>query len=209
MALTELDLPEPRSLRGRWAALAAVQAAGGRGDGCRADGSSWHYGDGDGRWCGLHHLGDGRAVLLGHDYDTSQTFYAEASDFFEEQETDLLAGAPDWWAPPVRRAREEESFLGFVYAFDGSTWRRAEYDVEDGFSSVRLPALSDGRTREMIVATVQHHADPGGHEPSQESVDALIAADGAPDAALVAAVIPHAGWDATAGVAAARAFLTG
>ncbi|MEU8706301.1 proteophosphoglycan 5 [Streptomyces sp. NPDC048565] len=225
MALIPLDLPDPMSLRGRWAALAAVQAAAGRGDDCRADGPLWHYDDGDGSWADLHRLGGGRAVLLGQDRHDSETFYAEASDFFEEEETDLLTGAPEWWEPAVRRVRDSEQqlFLGFVYGFDGSGWYRAEYELEDGFRSVGLPALSVALTRERILATVQAAVQqrPGGggrraadgaerEVVDPEAVDALIAADGAVDAALVAEVGPSSpGWDPEAGAAAARAFLVG
>ncbi|WP_406144238.1 proteophosphoglycan 5 [Streptomyces sp. NBC_01012] len=239
MALIPLDLPDPMSLRGRWAALAAVEAAVGRGDDCKADGPLWHYDDGDGSWADLHRIEGGRAVLLGQDRHDSRTFYAEASDFFEEEETDLLAGAPEWWEPAVRRVRDSEQqlFLGFVYGFDGSGWYRAEYDLEDGFGSVGLPALSADRTRERIHATVQaavqaavrsavrqgsggggrRAADGAEREVDPGAVDALIAADGAVDAALVAAAAPHGsgspsspsspGWDPEAGAAAARAFL--
>ncbi|MEU1126742.1 proteophosphoglycan 5 [Streptomyces sp. NPDC005899] len=206
MALVQIDLPDPLSMRGRWAALAAVRAAGGRGDGCRAQGLVWHYDDGDGGWADLHHLGDGRAVLLGQDRDDSHTFYAEASDFYEEKETDLLAGAPDWWEPPVRAAREAELFLGFVYGFDGSTWRRAAYDADDGFGSVGLPALDDGRAEDVLRAALAEAPGPQGAEPSGDAVRALIAADGVVTEELLGAVVPPAGWDVSAGVAAARAF---
>ena len=205
MTLVQLDLPDPMAMRGRWAALAAVRAAAGRGEQCRALGALWHYDDGHGSWAELHHLGDGRAVLLGQDRNESQTFYAEASDFFEEPETDLLAGAPGWWEPPVRRAREEQLFLGFVYGYDGSVWQRADYESEDGFKAFRLPALSSEWTREAVVATARHSRMP---EPSQESVDALIAADAALDTAAVSAVVPG-GWDAEAGAVAGRLFLAG
>ncbi|MDQ0792817.1 proteophosphoglycan 5 [Streptomyces sp. B1I3] len=207
MALVQLDLPDPMAMRGRWAALAAVQAAAGHGERCQALWPLWHYDDGHGSWADLHHLDEGRAVLLGQDRNDSETFYAEGADFFEETETDLLAGAPEWWEPPVRRVRDAELFLGFAYGFDGSTWQRARYDLEDGFTSVGLPALSAGRTREAIDTVVRHVRDAGGGEPSRESIDALIAADGEVDAALVAAVAPSADWDVEAGAAAARGFL--
>ncbi|MFF9687515.1 proteophosphoglycan 5 [Streptomyces sp. NPDC014623] len=209
MALVQLDLPDPMALRGRWAALAAVQAASGHGERCQALWPLWHYDDGHGSWADLHHLDEGRAVLLGQDRNDSETFYAEASDFFEEKETDLLAGAPEWWEPPVRRVRDAELFLGFVYGFDGSTWHRAEYDLDDGFTSVGLPPLSTDRTREAILTTVRHVQDPAVGEPSRESADALIAADAEVDAALLTALIPSAAWDTEAGAAAARAFHAG
>ncbi|MFC8228120.1 proteophosphoglycan 5 [Streptomyces sp. NPDC057287] len=208
MTLVQLDLPDPPALRGRWAALAAVHAASGHGEQCRALPPVWHYDDGQGSWADLHHLDEGRAVLLGQDRNDSETYYAEASDFYEEKETDLLAGAPDWWEPPVRRVREAQLFLGFVYGFDGSIWQRAEYELDDGFASVRLPALSDERTREAVLAATPRTADAGTPGPAEESVDALIAAGAEADSALVAAVVPI-GWDTHSGAEAARAFLQG
>ncbi|MFD3608286.1 proteophosphoglycan 5 [Streptomyces atroolivaceus] len=208
MALVQLDLPDPMALRGRWAALAAVQAASGHGERCRALWPLWHYDDGHGSWADLHHLDEGRAVLLGQDRNDSETFYAEASDFYEEKETDLLAGAPEWWEPPVRRVRESELFLGFVYGFDGNAWYRADYETEDGFTSVGLPVLATALTRGKILATVRRMPDSEGGRPAFEEIDALIDADGEVDAGMVAAVGPSVGWDAEAGAAAARGFLT-
>lgn len=128
----------------------------------------------------------------------------------------------------VRRVRDSEQqlFLGFAYGFDGSGWYRAEYELEDGFRSVGLPALSADRTRERIQAAVQAAVQqgPGGggrraaggaerEVVDPEAVDALIAADGAVDAALVVEAAPGGpsspGWDPEAGAAAARAFLVG
>ncbi|MHC3464379.1 proteophosphoglycan 5 [Streptomyces flavovirens] len=207
MALVQLDLPHPTAMRGRWAALAAVQAASGRGERCQAHWPLWHYDDGHGSWADLHHLDEGRAVLLGQDRNDSETYYAEAADFFEEKETDLLAGAPAWWEPPVRRVRDADAdlFLAFVYGFDGTAWWRASYDAEDGFGSVGLPALDDDRTRAAIRAAVGHA--PDGDEPPRAALDALIAADGEVDEALLAAVVPPSDTDVAVGAAAARGFL--
>ncbi|MFI7085119.1 hypothetical protein ACIBUR_16135 [Streptomyces anulatus] len=36
----------------------------------------------------------------------------------------------------VRRVRESESFLGFAHGFDGNASFRADYETEDGFTSV-------------------------------------------------------------------------
>ncbi|MFI2779771.1 proteophosphoglycan 5 [Streptomyces sp. ALB3] len=207
MALVQLDLPDPMAWRGRWSALAAVHAASGHGERCRALWPVWHYDDGHGSWADLHHLDGGRAVLLGQDRNDSETFYAEAADFFEEEETDLLAGAPEWWEPPVRRVREADLFLGFVYGYDGSAWYRAEYEAEDGFASVGLPVLAAAMTRGKILATVQRLPGAEAGRPAYEAIDALVAADGEADTGLVAAVGPSEGWDAESGAAAARAFL--
>ncbi len=104
MALVPVDLPTPDALRGRWAAFAAICAARGWARSCHADGPRWHFDDGGGNWADLVHVGDGRAVLLGHDHEYSDTYYAEAAAYFGELETDLRARAPEWWAPPVRAA---------------------------------------------------------------------------------------------------------
>lgn len=202
-----IELPDPMSMRGRWAAFAAVCAARGWGDSCRADGTVWHFDDSGGNWADLHHVGDGRAVLIGNDHEYSQTYYAEAAEYFGEDETDLLAGAPDWWAPPVVQARRSEEWVGFVYGFDRNGWQRAPYDLEDGFGSVGMPAISLEDTRDSIL---EYAKDAPGLDggPPRAAVDALIAADGAVNQALVAAVVGSTGWDAAAGVAAARAFLT-
>lgn len=209
MGLVALDLPAPEQMRGRWAAFAAICAARGWGDMCRADGPVWHFDDGGGNWAELHHLGAGRALLTGYDHEYSETYYGPAAEFFGEEETDLLAGAPDWWRPVVRRSLEEKQFVGFVYGYDAATgrWLRAEYDAEDGFGSVGLPALSLESTRESIVEFSREAPGLGGAEPRPEAVDALIAADADVTAAQVSAVIgAGGGWDAEAGAAAARKF---
>lgn len=210
MGLVPVELATPRELRGRWAALAAVLTARGWSDSCRADGRVWHYDDSGGNWCELHHVGDAesgddRAVLIGHDHEYSDTYYANAAAYFQEDETDILAGAPDWWAPPVRAfiAGGEGHWVGFAYGFDGTAWARAEYDPDDGFRSVGLPAVSDAATRERIVSIVQH----AGVQAPTSAVDALVACDGAVDPEHVAAVAGPLAWDAAAGAAAARAFL--
>ncbi|MFI9814531.1 proteophosphoglycan 5 [Saccharothrix variisporea] len=206
MGLVEVDLPDPLRMRGRWAAFAAVCAARGWGDNCHADGPVWHYDDGGGNWADLHHVGGGRAVLLGHDHEYSETYYANAAEYFEEDETDLLAGAPDWWSPPVRAVVDDGRWVGFAYGYEGGRWYRAEYDLDDGFESVDLPALDGRRCREAITEFARDALGLAGAEPDAAAIDALVAADGAVDEGLVAAVVGASGWDVTAGAAAARRF---
>jgi hypothetical protein len=122
MGLVTLDLPQPRRMRGRWAAFAAVCAARGWGDDCHADGPVWHFDDGGGNWADLHHVGAGRAVLIGHDHEYSDTYFAAAAEYFEKPETDLLGGAPDWWAPPARAALDRGLWVGFVYGYEDGVW---------------------------------------------------------------------------------------
>ncbi|MCO1654991.1 proteophosphoglycan 5 [Pseudonocardia humida] len=205
MALVTLDLPRPDEMRGRWAAFAAVCAARGWSDSCRAEGGRWHYDDGGGNFADLVHVGAGRAVLIGNDHEYSDTYFATAAEYFGEEETDLLAGAPDWWAPPARAAMDRGEWIGFVYGFDGTTWRRAAYDKQDGFASVALPAVDERRCRELIEEFTQDAPGLAG-PPSPDAVAALIAADGDVTPDLLGRVVGTGGWDLTAGAAAARAF---
>jgi hypothetical protein len=202
--LTPVDLPAPIEMRGRWAAFAAVCAARGWADGCHATGSMWHFDDGGGNWADLHHLGGGRAVFVGHDHEYSETYHGAAAEYFGEQETNLLAGAPEWWAPPAERSMATQTWIGFVYGFDGARWSRVPYDPNDGFRNIGLPALDDTACHQLITDFVQD-APGRSAPPTPNAIDGLIAADGQLDEARLRAVIGP-GWDAAAGVAAARAF---
>ena len=207
MGLVALDLPAPREMRGRWAAFAAVCAARGWGTGCHADGTVWHFDDGGGNWADLHHVGDGRAVLVGHDHEYSDTYFGAAAEYFQEPETDLLADAPGWWAPPAQAAMDRGLWVGFVYGYEDGGWRRAEYELSDGFTSVGLPAVDDERCRELVVEFTKEAPGLAGGAPDPRAVDALIAADAHVTEAHVRALIGPTGWDAAAGAAAAQAFL--
>ncbi|GAA3459892.1 proteophosphoglycan 5 [Saccharothrix longispora] len=202
MALVEVELPDPAWMRARWAAFAAVCAARGWGDSCHADGAVWHYDDGGGNWADLHHLDGGRAVLIGHDHEYSETYHGPAAEYFEEEETDLLAGAPDWWAPPVAAAQETGYWVGFAYGFEDGAWRRAEYEADDGFDSLNPPFADDARCRDLIT-------EFAGSSAPADAVDALIAADADITGPLLTAVIgARPGWDPAAGAAAAHRFRT-
>ncbi|QFZ16612.1 hypothetical protein [Saccharothrix syringae] len=197
--MREVELPPPTRMRARWAAFAAVCAARGWDANCHAAGSVWHYDDGGGNWADLHFTGGGRAVLVGHDHEYSETYHNRAAEYFGEPETDLLAGAPDWWAPPVRAAEASGQWVGFAYGFADGTWLRADYDVDDGFGALDPPFADTGRCRDLIADFTGDHADPA-------AVDALIAADADVTEELVAAVVGP-DLDAAAGAAAARRFL--
>ncbi|MER5301982.1 proteophosphoglycan 5 [Streptomyces lasiicapitis] len=223
MGLVDVDLPAPEELRGRWAAFAAISAAAGSSQGCHARERVWHFDDWGGNWLELHLVGDGRAVLIGHDHEYSDTYYGPAAEEFGEEETDLLAGAPDWWHPVVRRTLDAEQYVGFVYGYDTGGWKRAAYGIDDGFRSVGLPALSGERTHESIVECGRlAPGATGGTDAPREAIDALIAADGDVTEEQVLAVMGaigveggigkddgDSGWDAAAGAAAAREFLVG
>ena len=207
MGLVALDLPTPARMRGRWAAFAAVCAARGWGSMCCADGPVWHFDDAGGNWLDVHHLGDGRAVLIGNDHEYSETYYGPAAEYFGEDETDLLAGAPEWWQPVVRQSMEAEQWVGFVYGFDADGWKRADYDPEDGFHSVGLPALTDEEAHDIIIEFTKDAPGLDGATPTRAAIGALIAADADVTEEQLGAVIGKHGWDLSAGAAAARRFL--
>jgi hypothetical protein len=200
MPLVSLDLPPVQELRGRWAAYAAVMASIGSAGLCHAKGQVWHYDDAGGNWCDLILFADGRAVLQGNDHEYSETYFREAAAYFDEPETDLLAEAPAWWGehlPPIA----EGEWVGFIYGYDGS-WQRAEYELEDGFISVGLPALSD----DSLVEAVTEFVGQDSHQPAKEAVIALAVAGPRLGADQLAAVFGPAPADLSAGVVAARAF---
>ncbi|MFH9734500.1 proteophosphoglycan 5 [Streptomyces sp. NPDC017260] len=205
MALVTVDLAAPQSMRGRWAAWAAVGRATGGGKRCYAKGPVWHYDDGGGNWIDLHHLGDGRAVLTGNDHACSPDP--------DDEDFDPMDGAPWWWEDPVREAVRANENVAVVYGFDGTVWQRVASDVDDGFSAIGLPALPLARTRERIADACRYDPatglfDPTRPAPSDETIDALIAADADVTEELVAAVVGAKAGDPAAGAAHARAFLT-
>ncbi len=186
-------------MREGWAAFAAVATAVGSAV-CHAAEDRWHFDDGGGNWADLVPVGGGRAVLLGWDRE-GETYFRGAASYFDRPETDLLAGAPDWWAPPVEEAERPYHWVGFVYGFDGG-WTRADYAASDGFARVGLPAVSAQACRELCaefcadaVATV----DP-------VALGAVVAAGTQVTESQLAALLGGEG-DPAAGVAAARRFL--
>jgi hypothetical protein len=198
MPLVEVALPTPTAMRGRWAATAAVYAARGWGDSCFADAGVWHYDDGGGNWANLRRLDAGRAVLFGHDHEYSETYFRDAAEYLDEPETDLLAGAPSWWGQALEGYKAFGEWIGFVYGYENGVWRRADYDLDDGFASVSLPVMDEAQCRGLIGELTDGLA-------TDAAVRALVATDGHAEESLVAAMVPQ-GWDVAAGVAAARRF---
>jgi len=196
VALVPVDLPSPLEMRPRWAAHSAVLAALGYGDSSNADSGRWYYDDGGGNWVELHRLDGDRAVLLGHDHEYSETYYNLSAEYFGEEETDLLDGAPDWWGAPVRATEGPGRWIGFVYGYADGKWQRVEYDLPDGFTSVAPPVVSQERCHELIAAFTEE----------SPAIDVLIAAGGDVTEEQVAAVVGSS-KDAAAGVVAARKFL--
>lgn len=208
MGLVPIDLPTPAQLRGGWAAFAAVCATRGWARHCHADGPVWHFDDGGGNWADLHHYDGGRAVLVGHDHEYSETYFGGAAEYFGQTETDLLDGAPAWWATPLPRYTEQQNWLGFIYGFESGLWQSADYDLDDGFGSVGLPAAMDldSLHEHLLAYTEDAPARPA--PPTRADTVALVDADGAATVALLAPIVGAAGpkWDPAAGVAAARLF---
>ncbi len=181
----------------------------GFGKGSFANGRLWHYDDGGGNYAELVLLDGGRAVLYGHDHEYSETYFREAAAYFEEEETDLLAGAPPWWGEVLPQA--EFQWIGFVYGYEDGAWARAAYEPDDGFASLALPAASEERLIELVNEFVTSAAEDQGfvHVPDPDAVLALVAAGPALTREQLAAVLGPIPADPDAGTTAARAFGTG
>ena len=203
MALVGVDLGTPAELISRWAAHAAVMAAMDNARLSNAAGNRLHFDDAGGNWVELVLLGEGRAVLFGHDHEYSDTYYREAAAYFQEEETDLLAEAPDWWGSVLPTG--DDQWIGFVYGFDGEAWSRAEYDLSDGFASVGLPAESDDRLVEIVQAFVAGYAERKDveYEPTEQVILALAASGAQLTLDELAGVFGPVTADLTAGQAAA------
>jgi len=118
--LLAVDLPPLDVLRGRWAAVAAVTTALGFPDVARADdATSWRWDDGGGNWAAVTVLDLDRALLAGWDRTAPGRLTRRPDG---EPGGELLAGAPDWWAQPLRGVSAE---VAFVLGWDVSGWWRA------------------------------------------------------------------------------------
>jgi hypothetical protein len=204
MPLIELDLPRPAQLRGGWAALAAVCAARGWQRDVYAEPRQWLYSDGGGNWACLRWIDKDRIVIVGQDHEYSDTYFREAAAYFEEEETDLLAGAPAWWGSNLDPMPFGD-WIGFIYGWDGSRWQRASYEVHDGFDEVGLLRACSLEDVELLGEFANDAPGLHGASPSVDALRALVAADANVTPALLERVVP--GWDISAGVSAARKFL--
>lgn len=203
MKLIQLDLPSPTEMRGGWAALAAVYAARGWKRDVYATSSQWLFHDGGGNWACLRFIEKDKAVLIGHDHEYSETYFGEAAKYFEEEETNLLAGAPEWWGKDLD-PRPFGEWIGFIYGWDGTKWQRANYEKEDGFESIGLLNACSIGDNELLKQFASDSPGLKGKPPRTEALKALVAADANITNLLLEAVVP--GWDIEAGVAAARMF---
>lgn len=215
--MTPVAVPSPAEMAPRWAAFAAALAARGErwSEGCWARPGVWHYDDGGGNWAELVFPGGCRAMLVGHDHEYSATYFREAAAYFDEPDTDLLARCPPWWEPAIAtyldRQRTHGMWIGFIYGFDGRRWSRADYTLDDGFTSLDLPFVSTRATAAAIAGLIttwaaEHQAAQAAD--SQTAVAALIEAGSDMTAdtltAALGALAPHADLDA--GLSAAQAF---
>lgn len=168
---TPMAVPSPGEMAPRWAAFSAVLAARGErwSQGGWAGPGVWHYDDGGGNWADLVLPGGRRAILLGHDHEYSRTYFREAAAYFDEPDTDLLRGCPPWQESSITayldRQRTHGMWIGFIYGFDGSRWSRADYNLDDGFTSLNLPFLTMQATVTAIADLIdnwsnEHHVMP-------------------------------------------------
>lgn len=206
MPLIQIELPSPKQMRAGWAANAALVAAKGKGWELNAVATEdhWHYHDGGGNWVSLKFKDKNKAILIGMDHEYSRTYFRESAAYFGEKETDLLKDAPDWWDSELSTIIGEirfEPWIGFIYGWDGSVWKRAEYDLDDGFTSVGLLRTFTNESLLELVAAVTDRALDRSLAPALQD---MIDADTQITLALLENVAP--GLDAAAGVAAAKKF---
>jgi len=138
MSLVELSIPAPKALRGGWAVRAAIDASSaGNNTYIYADRGCWYFNDGGGNWACLRFKNDTQAVLFGYDHEYSETYFRDAAKDFGEPKTELLSGAPSWWAEYIEPP-QPEPYIGFIYGWDNNTWMRANYKENDGFKQLGL-----------------------------------------------------------------------
>jgi hypothetical protein len=91
------------------------------------------YVAGGGDWFQLHREGADHALLVGCDVEDTETFFGAAVPRFgADEETDLLAAVPEWWADLVR-SRHSGAFstdtgfdpINVVCGWDGRQWTKA------------------------------------------------------------------------------------
>ncbi|PLZ21285.1 hypothetical protein CBP21_04695 [Fischerella thermalis WC246] len=62
-----------------------------------AEPDQWLYHNGGCNWASLRFVERDKIRFVGNDHEYSETYFREAAEYFQEEETDLLKGAPDWW----------------------------------------------------------------------------------------------------------------
>jgi hypothetical protein len=116
-----VELPAPDELAELLAGADMLDEHGGR------------YVSGGGDWFQLHRVDAEHALLVGFDVDDTETRFAAAVHWLAaNDETDLLAGVPGWWADLVR-TRHSGAFstdsgydpITIVCGWDGRGWTKA------------------------------------------------------------------------------------
>ncbi len=197
--LVNVDIPSPAELRGGWAAMAAVYAAHGWKNYIYATENQWFYHDGGGNWACLRFKDKDQAILIGHDHEYSNTYFGEAAAYFQEEETNLLAGAPEWWSFDLN-PKPFGDWIGFIYGWDGEKWQRAAYDKQDGFEATGLLRACSVEGVNALSDFIENEHD----KPDAELLKALIAADANITEKMLERVFPE---DVAAGAIAAQRFL--
>jgi len=205
MSLQRVDLDStPGEIVSLLAAEAAVRAAVGLETPAPA-GGTLHWEGPDGMWAALVRPGEGRALLTGGHPGFDPT---EGIGRAGEPGTDLVTDAPGWWRRGMDHARAKGLHPGFLFGWDGSGWWRAGHPTGDGFDPGLFPV-----TRRALRGIIDELADSTLLDPpGDEAVEALL--DAGPDlsAAHLSAVLHSPdGWpevDPSAGVRAARAYLS-
>jgi hypothetical protein len=98
------------------------------------DESDGRYVAGGGDWFQLHRVDAEHALLVGYDVEDTETRFAAAVTLFlGSDETDLLAGVPQWWTELVR-TRHSGAFstdtaefdpINLLCGWDGRQWTKA------------------------------------------------------------------------------------
>ena len=187
-------------MRGGWAAHAAVYNAYGWDDSLYATEDLWFFHDGGGNWACIRFLGKNKAVLFGHDHEYSEAFFRDTAKDFGFEETDLLKDAPSWWGDAIEPS-PYGPYIGFIYGWDGTTWQRADYSENDGFTKVGLLDMIKLKGPNSISDAIKHFE----RTVVEQDLEALVAADGAITKDLLEAVMP--GYNIELGVEAANRFL--
>ncbi|MGW4632738.1 hypothetical protein [Nocardia sp. NPDC004415] len=163
------DLPDARTLWGRWAFIAALQAnsrdeAWGYGrTGYRIDGEGLHWDDSACTVWTLTSMGEGRFLLYGEEEVSELRFY--------DPPVDVLAGGPEWLPFDKLRELYEDFRAGTVYWYEEGAWGRAVYpdDLGDDGLSSGLHGVID---RDELLLELAPHLEvaPGGPD-----LDSLLA----------------------------------
>ena len=138
--------------------------------------------------------------MFGHDHEYSEAFFRDTAKDFGFEETDLLKHAPSWWGDAIEPS-PYGPYIGFIYGWDGTTWQRADYSENDGFTKVGLLDMIKLKGPNSISDAIKHFE----RTVVEQDLEALVAADGAITKDLLEAVMP--GYNIELGVEAANRFL--